>query len=112
MSTCGATSRRKRGRRSFMSASSTSVGIPARRRVAVSHDPRNYPHARICGCPGEHGQTAFQYGRIAPTPQLVDQYFNDSTGEGDHGEVDARGPWNEGEPWSSRVSRITADHAK
>ena len=22
-----------------------------------------------------------------------------STGEGDHGEVDARGPWNEGEPW-------------
>ena len=22
-----------------------------------------------------------------------------STGEGDHGEVDSRGPWNEGEPW-------------
>ena len=34
-----------------------------------------------------------------PTPKLVDQYFNDSTGEGDHGEVDSRGPWNEGKPW-------------
>src|SRR3984893_1276688 len=32
-------------------------------------------------------------------PKLVDHFFNDSTGEGDHGEVDARGPWNEGEPW-------------
>src|ERR1700744_3658052 len=37
--------------------------------------------------------------RIAPTPGLVDQYFNDSTGSGDHGEIDARGPWNEGEDW-------------
>jgi Mn-containing catalase len=45
------------------------------------------------------GKPPFSIGRIAPTPQLVDQYFNDSTGEGDHGEVDARGPWNEGEPW-------------
>jgi Mn-containing catalase len=45
------------------------------------------------------GKPPFSIGRIAPTPQLVDQYFNDSTGEGDHGEVDARGPWNEGESW-------------
>jgi Mn-containing catalase len=45
------------------------------------------------------GKPAFSIGKIAPTPQLVDQFFNDSTGEGDHGEVDARGPWNEGEPW-------------
>ena len=42
---------------------------------------------------------AFSIGRIAPTPGLVDQYFNDSTGSGDHGEIDARGPWNEGEDW-------------
>src|SRR6185295_18316636 len=41
----------------------------------------------------------FSIGKIAPTPKLVDQFFNDSTGEGEHGEVDARGPWNEGEPW-------------
>lgn len=45
------------------------------------------------------GRPPFSIGKIAPTPHLVDQYFNDSTGEGDHGEVDARGPWNEGEPW-------------
>ena len=45
------------------------------------------------------GKPPFSIGRIAPTPHLVDQYFNDSTGEGEHGEIDARGPWNEGEPW-------------
>jgi Mn-containing catalase len=45
------------------------------------------------------GKPPLSIGKIAPTPKLVDQYFNDSTGEGDHGEVDARGPWNEGEPW-------------
>jgi Mn-containing catalase len=41
----------------------------------------------------------FTVGRIAPTPGLVDQFFNDSTGRGDHGEIDARGPWNEGNGW-------------
>ena len=42
----------------------------------------------------------FSIGRIPPTPGLVDQFFNDSTGEGEDGEVDARGPWNEGGDWS------------
>jgi Mn-containing catalase len=41
------------------------------------------------------GKPAFSIGRIPPTPGLVDQYFNDSTGIGDRGEPDARGPWNE-----------------
>lgn len=41
------------------------------------------------------GKPAFSIGRIPPTPGLVDQYFNDSTGIGDRGERDARGPWNE-----------------
>ncbi|MBB3593202.1 Mn-containing catalase [Rhizobium sp. BK529] len=45
------------------------------------------------------GKPPLSVGRIAPTPGLVDQFFNDSTGEGDLGEVDTRGPWNEGEPW-------------
>jgi len=45
------------------------------------------------------GKQPFSIGKIAPTPKLVNQFFNDSTGEGDHGEVDARGPWNDGEPW-------------
>lgn len=42
---------------------------------------------------------AFTIGRIAPTLGLVNQYFNDSTGSGDEGEIDTRGPWNEGEDW-------------
>jgi Mn-containing catalase len=41
----------------------------------------------------------FSIGRIAPTPGLVNQFFNDSTGTGDHGEIDTRGPWNEGGDW-------------
>ena len=44
------------------------------------------------------GKPPFSIGKIAPTAKLVDQFFNDSTGEGDQGEIDARGPWNEGEP--------------
>src|SRR3979490_1282148 len=42
---------------------------------------------------------AFSIGRIAPTPGLVDQFFNDSTGAGDDGEYDPRGPRNEGKGW-------------
>ena len=38
----------------------------------------------------------FMIGKIPPTPGLVDQFFNTSTGEGEDGEIDARGPWNEG----------------
>jgi Mn-containing catalase len=45
------------------------------------------------------GRPAFSIGKIAPTPGLVDQYFNDSTGSGEHGEIDTRGPWNQGDPW-------------
>src|SRR5688572_5895329 len=43
------------------------------------------------------GKPRFSIGKIPPTPGLVDQFFNDSTGEGEDGEIDARGPWNEGE---------------
>jgi Mn-containing catalase len=45
------------------------------------------------------GKDRFSIGAIAPTEELVDQYFNDSTGVGDRGEPDARGPWNEGGDW-------------
>src|ERR1041384_7172301 len=45
------------------------------------------------------GKPPFIIGKIAPTAGLVDQIFNDSTGQGEHGEIDTRGPWNEGEPW-------------
>ena len=45
------------------------------------------------------GKPRFTIGKIAPSVPLVDQYFNDSTGEGDRGEIDATGPWNEGDAW-------------
>src|SRR6476620_7540311 len=45
------------------------------------------------------GKGPFEIGAIPPTPGLVNQYFNDSTGEGDDGEVDATGSWNEGNGW-------------
>src|SRR6187431_3799074 len=43
------------------------------------------------------GKDRFSIGKIAPSKPLVNQYFNDSTGVGDDGEIDVRGPWNEGE---------------
>jgi len=42
---------------------------------------------------------SFSIGKVAPTPGLVNQFFNDSTGVGDEGEIDTRGPWNEGGEW-------------
>jgi Mn-containing catalase len=45
------------------------------------------------------GKPRFSIGKVPPTPGLVDQFFNDSTGQGEEGELDARGPWNEGEEW-------------
>lgn len=47
---------------------------------------------------------AFSIGKLAPTPGLVNQFFNDSTGEGDEGEIDTRGPWNEGGDWEFMAS--------
>lgn len=38
----------------------------------------------------------FSVGIIEPTPVLVDQFFNASTGESQNGEPDMVGPWNEG----------------
>lgn len=35
----------------------------------------------------------FSIGRLKPTPVIVDEYFNGSTGDGDEGETDMRGPW-------------------
>jgi Mn-containing catalase len=45
------------------------------------------------------GKDQFSIGKIQPTPVLVDEYFNDSTGVGDEGETDATGPWNTGGNW-------------
>jgi Mn-containing catalase len=61
---------------------------------------REITHMRAFGLALESmGKPPLSIGRIAPTPGLVEQFFNDSTGEGDDGEIDIRGPWNEGEGW-------------
>jgi len=44
------------------------------------------------------GKDPLSIGQIPPTPGIVDQYFNDSTGKGEIGE-DATGPWNKGNGW-------------
>jgi Mn-containing catalase len=38
-------------------------------------------------------------GLIEPTPKLVDQFFNTSTGTNIEGDADALGPWNDGGSW-------------
>ena len=45
------------------------------------------------------GKDPLSIGKIPPTPDLVNQYFNDSTGVGENGDRDARGPWNQGDGW-------------
>jgi Mn-containing catalase len=35
----------------------------------------------------------FSIGMLKPTPGIVDEYFNGSTGTGDEGDTDMRGPW-------------------
>ncbi|MEI9897691.1 MAG: manganese catalase family protein [Chthoniobacter sp.] len=40
------------------------------------------------------GKPPLAVGLIPPTPGIVDQYYNDSTGAGDDGETDTTGPWN------------------
>src|ERR1700710_2322594 len=52
---------------------------------------------------------AFSIGKLAPTPGLVNQFFNDSTGVGDEGEIDTRGPWNEGGEWEFVASPALQD---
>jgi len=39
------------------------------------------------------GKSPLSIGVIPPSSGVVDQYYNDSTGEGDDGEIDAEGPW-------------------
>ena len=58
------------------------------------------------------GKPRFSIGQIPPTPVLVDQFFNDSTGEGADGEIDARGPWNEGGAWEFVTAPALQDARK
>jgi Mn-containing catalase len=39
-------------------------------------------------------KSPFSVGLLKPTPGIVDEYFNGSTGDGNEGDTDMRGPWN------------------
>jgi Mn-containing catalase len=39
------------------------------------------------------GKPQFSIGFLKPTPGIVDEFFNASTGAGDEGDTDLRGPW-------------------
>lgn len=41
----------------------------------------------------------FSIGSLPPTPELVNQYFDDSTGIGDRDGPKTRGPWNTSGDW-------------
>lgn len=43
------------------------------------------------------GKSALSIGAIPPTPRIVDQFYNTSTGKGDDGEEDFTAPWNSGD---------------
>jgi Mn-containing catalase len=55
------------------------------------------------------GKDPLSIGLIPPTPDVVNQYFNDSTGEGDMGERDTTGPWNQGDGWELVEAPAFAD---
>jgi Mn-containing catalase len=55
------------------------------------------------------GKNPFSIGKIPPTPSLVNKYFDDSTGTGDFGDQNARGPWNEGGDWEIVQSPVLAE---
>jgi Mn-containing catalase len=58
------------------------------------------------------GRAPLSIGNIPPTPGVVDEYYNDSTGEGEDGEIDARGPWNQGGDWKMVESPALGDGPK
>jgi Mn-containing catalase len=49
------------------------------------------------------GKPPLEIGLIKPSAEIVDQYFNTSTGEGDDGALDLLGPWN-----TDNVERVDA----
>ncbi len=56
------------------------------------------------------GKGPFEIGEIEPSPEWVNKYFNDSTGEGEMGK-DATGPWNTGGQWE-KIDNPAFEHLK
>ena len=58
------------------------------------------------------GKDFLSIGQIPPSEEVVNLFFNDSTGTGDDGEQDQRGPWNEGGDWEFIESPAFEDTAR
>ena len=58
------------------------------------------------------GKNWLEIGHIPPSEEVVNLYFNDSTGEGDEGEADATGPWNTGDEWEIVESPAFTDTSR
>jgi Mn-containing catalase len=52
-------------------------------------------------------KSPFSIGRLKPTPVIVDEYFNASTGTGDEGDQDIAGPWTKANGLSLVDSEMT-----
>jgi Mn-containing catalase len=52
----------------------------------------------------------FSIGRLAVTPVIVDEYLNASTGDGDEGDSDMRGPWQSSYGLHSVESQMNGGH--
>src|ERR1700684_30515 len=52
-------------------------------------------------------KSPFSVGLLKPTPGIVDEYFNGSTGDGNEGDSDMHGPWNA----SFRLHRVESQMA-
>src|SRR5438132_1227380 len=75
---------------------------PERKDLLMDIGTEELSHLEVVGTLARLRKDRFTIGKLPPTPGLVDEYFNDSTGEGDQGEKDARGPWNSGGDWKIR----------
>ena len=70
---------------------------------------REITHMKAFGLALESlGKGPLEIGNLPPQEEWVNQYFNDSTGEGEFGAVDARGPWNEGNGWEYVQSPVVS----
>lgn len=70
---------------------------------------REITHLKAFGLALESlGKGPLEIGDMPVVDEWVNKYFNDSTGEGEFGAVDVRGPWNEGDSWEYIQSSVVA----
>ena len=101
MSTCVATSRPRRARK--LSTNERLIDFcddPGTKDALQFLMTREITHMKAFMAALESlDKPPLKVGLIEPTPKLVDQFFNTSTGTGAKGDADTLGPWNDGGSW-------------